>query len=197
MKLSRDFYTQKNVTAIAKDLLGKVIVCKAEAKLSSGIIVETEAYSFKERGCHAYNNKRTARNEIMFGDGGFAYVYLCYGIHHLFNVVTNRSGCAEAVLVRAIEPLQGIEGMLSRRGMSKVKHSLSSGPGKLTQALGIDIAYNALDLLGNKLWIEDSGINYTRKQIQSSERIGIDYAGSDARLKWRFTVKDSPWLSRV
>ena len=117
MKLSEDFYQRANVVKIARDLLGKVLFTRIDGIVTGGIIVETEAYSWKERGCHAYGARKTPRNAIMFREGGFAYVYLCYGIHHLFNVVTNRAETPEAVLVRALEPLQGIEEMKNRRNM--------------------------------------------------------------------------------
>lgn len=196
MKLDKDFYLRNNVLAVAKELLGKVIICKEGRKIASGMVVETEAYSFKERGCHAYQNKRTARNATMFNEGGHAYVYLCYGMHHLFNIVTNREGYAEAVLIRAIEPLEGIEWMMARRGMERLKPTLTSGPGKLTQAIGINKKHNGLDLTGKQLWLEDRGILHKKSQIETSARIGIDYAGADALLPWRFTVKDSIWLSK-
>jgi DNA-3-methyladenine glycosylase len=195
MKLKPSFYYRKNVTTIARDLLGKVLITSVEGKISSGIIVETEAYSWKERGCHAYHGRKTLRNEVMFDAGGKAYVYLCYGMHHLFNVVTNREGIAEAVLVRAVEPLQGVEIMIERRGDVPF-HQLTSGPGKLTRALGIDRSWNGKVLWNDDVWIEDIGRKVSARQLEVSKRIGIDYAGEDANLLWRFSIRDNKWVSR-
>ncbi len=195
MKLQPSFYHRRNVTTIARDLLGKVLITSIKGQVSSGIIVETEAYSWKERGCHAYNGRKTLRNEVMFDAGGKAYVYLCYGMHHLFNVVTNREGIAEAVLIRAVEPLQGMEIMIERRGDVPV-HQLTSGPGKLTRALGIDRSWNGKVLWNDEVWIEDIGRKVFGKQLKVSKRIGIDYAGEDANLLWRFSLRDNKWVSR-
>lgn len=195
MKLEESFYQRKNVVEVARDLLGKELLTKINRKITGGIIVETEAYSFTERGCHAYNNKKTKRNEVMFEPGGVSYVYLCYGIHHLFNVVTNQSGLADAVLIRAIEPTQGQSIMLNRCNQKSINH-LTSGPGKLTKALGILRDHNGTDLLGNTVWIDDIGYKLKPTQIRASARIGIDYAGSDAKLPWRFTIKNNPWISK-
>lgn len=193
MKLTNSFYQGENVQKIARQLLGKVIVTRINKILTSGIIVETEAYSYKEKGCHAYNNLRTPRTEIMFQDGGVAYVYLCYGIHHLFNIVTNVADKAEAVLLRAVEPIEGEATMIKR---SKSKNRITSGPGKLTKALGIDRSFNGKQLTHNEVWLEDRGIKITQRQIVSTKRIGIDYAAEDADLLWRYYIKDNAWISR-
>jgi DNA-3-methyladenine glycosylase len=196
MKLDRDFYQRDDVVEISRELLGKVLVTRVGGVTTSGIIVETEAYSWKERGCHAYGAKQTPRTAVMFKPGGRAYVYLCYGMHHLFNVVTNREGVADAVLVRALEPLEGIQAMIARRG-DKVKfHHLTSGPGKLTRSLGIDRSLNGKLLSDNEIWIED-GKRIPSSQVEVSKRIGIDYAGEDALLPWRFTIKGNPWVSKA
>lgn len=197
MKLSEDFYQRTNVVKIAKDLLGKVLLTNIDGVVTGGLIVETEAYSWKERGCHAYGQRKTQRNAIMFDKGGFSYVYLCYGIHYLFNVVTNRPETPEAVLVRALEPLSGLEEMKIRRGKLQSQFHLTSGPGKLTKALGIDRTFNGKSLLDDEIWIEDPGTKVADKNIIASERIGIDYAGEDARLPWRFSLKGNPWVSRT
>lgn len=196
MKLSEDFYQRANVVKIARDLLGKVLFTRIDGVVTGGIIVETEAYSWKERGCHAYGARKTPRNAIMFREGGFAYVYLCYGIHHLFNVVTNRAETPEAVLVRALEPLQGIEEMKNRRNMLHNNFHLTSGPGKLTKALGIGRSFNGKSLMDDEIWIEDPGTKLASSRIVASERIGIDYAGEDALLPWRFSVKGNSWVSK-
>ena len=196
MKLKEDFYRRADVVNIAKDLLGKVLYTKVDGVVTGGTIVETEAYSWKERGCHAYGARKTDRNAIMFDKGGYSYVYLCYGIHYLFNVVTNREETPEAVLIRALEPLTGIEFMKDRRGMSHMGFHLTSGPGKLTKALGIGRSFNGKSLLDDEIWIEDPGTKLAAKSIVASERIGIDYAGEDARLPWRFSVKGNVWVSK-
>lgn len=196
MKLSEDFYQRANVVKIARDLLGKVLFTRIDGVVTGGIIVETEAYSWKERGCHAYGARKTPRNAIMFREGGFAYVYLCYGIHHLFNVVTNRAETPEAVLVRALEPLHGLEEMKNRRNMLQNNFHLTSGPGKLTKALGIGRSFNGKSLMDDEIWIEDPGTKLASSRIVTSERIGIDYAGEDALLPWRFSVKGNSWVSK-
>jgi len=192
MKLSLDFYLRKNVVLIAKQLLGKILVTKIDGIITSGMIVETEAYSYKEKGCHAFKGM-TKRNEVMFSNGGIAYVYLCYGVHQMFNVVTNEKGKAEAVLIRALQPMQGIEMMMQRMKTDFTKR-ITSGPGKLTKALGIDRTLNGKELSGNEIWIEDNTVK--PKEIVSSARIGIDYAGEDALLPWRFTIDENEWVSK-
>jgi DNA-3-methyladenine glycosylase len=196
MKLPEDFYQRTNVVKIARELLGKVLVTNIEGVVTSGIIVETEAYSWKERGCHAYGARKTPRNAIMFEKGGYAYVYLCYGMHHLFNVVTNIPGVADAVLIRALEPLEGLTEMKIRRGRLANPFHLTSGPGKLTKALGIDRKLNGKFLLDNEVWIEDGGRKIPPSGVEASARIGIDYAGEDAKLPWRFTIKGNQWISK-
>lgn len=196
MKLSEAFYQGDDVVKIARDLLGKGLFTSINGVTTGGIIVETEAYSWKERGCHAYNARKTDRNAIMFEKGGHAYVYLCYGIHYLFNVVTNVSGTADAVLIRALEPLTGIKEMQLRRGELTNHYSLTSGPGKLSKALGINRSLNGKNLLHNEVWIEDLGKKIVKKDIEVSKRIGIDYAGDDAHLPWRFNIKGNKWVSR-
>ena len=197
MKLTDTFYQRRNVVKIARDLIGKVLFTNVDGIITGGVIVETEAYSWKERGCHAYKAKKTPRNSIMFEKGGYAYVYLCYGMHYLFNIVTNRETVPEAVLIRALEPLQGVEEMQIRREKIINPYHLTSGPGKLTKALGIDRKWNGKYLLGNEIWIEDFGQQLPTKDIEASQRIGIDYAGEDAKLPWRFTFKGNLWVSKL
>lgn len=196
MKLKEDFYQRADVVKIARELLGKGLFTKIDGVITGGIIVETEAYSWKERGCHAYGARKTSRNAIMFEKGGYAYVYLCYGIHFLFNVVTNRPDTPEAVLIRALQPLEGIDRMRFRRNINNRDLHLTSGPGKLTKALGIGRTFNGKFLLDDEIWIEDLGTKLAKRYIEASERIGIDYAGEDARLPWRFSVKENDWVSK-
>lgn len=189
--LQQSFYRQGDVTEIARALLGKVLVSRHGKRMTSGIIVETEAYSWQERGCHAYGNKMTPRNAAMFEAGGILYIYRCYGIHNLLNVVTGQQGMGEAVLVRALEPIKGLKWMEERTGNSQ---RVTSGPGKLTKAMGITTDLNGSDLNSSPVWIEDQGITF--RQISTGPRIGIDYAGADADLPWRFWVAKNPWVSR-
>ena len=197
-KLPLEFYTREDVVAVAKELLGKELVTNFDGQLTSGIITETEAYRAPDdRACHAYNNRRTPRTEIMFHQGGCAYIYLCYGIHHLFNVVTGPKDMAHAVLIRAIEPLRGMDIMQERRGqVSKpVKTSLTTGPGAMSQALGLHYRLTGQDLMDNKsaVWIEDSAFEFKSNNIASGKRIGVDYAGVCAEWPWRFWLKNSKW----
>lgn len=196
MKLENSFYCNTDVVDISKKLIGKVLVTNLSNHLTSGIIVETEAYAgIFDKASHAFNNKRTKRTEIMYKNGGIAYVYLCYGIHNLFNVITNVKDVPHAVLIRAIEPLEGIKEMYRRRKISN-KYRLTDGPGKLTQALGIDKNCNGKSLQSDTIWIQDTGIKFLEKDILSSTRIGVDYAGKDAKLLYRFHVKDNKWVSQ-
>ena len=183
-KLPRSFYARPDVVAIARELLGKVLVTHFDGITTSGVITETEAYmGAGDRASHAHGGKVTPRNNVMYGEPGVAYVYLCYGIHHLFNVVTNVPGIAHAVLVRAIHPLQGKEVMLQRR---KTKTLTTGGPGTLTQALGIHTRDTGTDLLEDLITIEDHRIIVPNKEVIIGPRIGVDYAGDDALLPYRF-----------
>jgi len=130
--LSKSFYTRKDVIKIAKELLGKIIITYFDGELTAARITETEAYNGAvDKASHAYNNKRTKRTEIMYANGGAAYVYLCYGIHHLFNIVTNLNGTPHAILIRSAEPITGIDIMLKRTGKNKLDNTLTSGPGNV------------------------------------------------------------------
>ena len=189
MILPDDFYACPDVTYVAKQLLGKVLCTRIDGILTSGIISETEAYSGRnDKACHANNGKRTPRTEVMFGPPGHAYVYLCYGIHHLFNVVTNRKGLADAVLVRSVVPVDGLDIIKERRMISGEK-SLTDGPGKLSEALGVKTTMSGHKLAKDPLWIEDRGINTDQNTVQQTTRIGVDYAGEDAKKPWRYTAR--------
>lgn len=197
-KLSRDFYLNTDVVQAARDLLGKVLYTYVDDEVSAGVIVETEAYcGATDKACHAYPNKRTKRTETMFQIGGTAYVYLCYGIHHMFNVVTNVKDTADAVLVRGVEPLEGLELMKTRRKLKKPGTNLTAGPAVLAQALGITTSDDMTDLLDDKIWLEDHGNTYSSDEVIASPRVGIDYAGDDALLPWRFRVKHNKWCSKA
>lgn len=195
-KLGIEFYKRKDVVKIAKELLGKILVTNWKGIITSGRIVETEAYAgVIDKASHASGGRRTARNEIMYGEGGYAYVYLCYGIHHLFNVVTNFEDVPHAILIRALDPLEGISEMLLRTNKKKLDNTLTRGPGNVSKALGIFTKHSGLSLIGNKIYIVDDGGNYSKKEIAASPRIGVDYAGADALLPYRFYVKGNPYVS--
>jgi len=191
--LKKTFYLDSDIILLSKLLLGKVIETNIDNKKTSAIIVETEAYAgIHDKASHSYQNKKTIRNQNMFKEGGIAYIYLCYGMHSLFNVVTNLKNHPQAILIRAVEPIKGIHHMEKRRNQ-KISYNLTSGPGKLTQALGIQLKDNGSLLNGPLILIKDIGININ--QIKSSPRIGVSYAKDDALKPWRFRIKDNKWCS--
>jgi DNA-3-methyladenine glycosylase len=191
MKLKLDFYTRSNVLQIAKEILGKILVTNINGQLTSGIIVETEAYNgIYDKACHAYGGKVTPRNKVMYEEGGISYVYFCYGMHYLFNVVTNQKNIPDAVLIRGIIPYKGKEFIFQRISEKSMKKGVLNGPGKVTKALQIDKKLNGESLLGKKIWIEDDNIKINKKDIVVTPRIGVDYAGDDALLPYRFLLKD-------
>ncbi|PWS33467.1 DNA-3-methyladenine glycosylase [Pedobacter paludis] len=197
MKLNPEYYLNQDAVFLAKDLLGKVLYTKINDQITAGIIVETEAYfGVKDKASHAYGGRRTNRTETMYGKGGIAYVYLCYGMHNLFNVVSSVKDEPHAILIRAIEPLVGKDIMEERRNMPFTKGAISSGPGSAAKALGIDRSFNAKDLNGTEIWIEDQSINYTENEISISPRVGIAYAQEHALLPWRFFVKGNKYVSK-
>jgi DNA-3-methyladenine glycosylase len=196
MKLSPGYYQQPDTLGLARDLLGKVLVTRIDGHVTSGMIVETEAYlGTSDRACHAYGGRRTSRTEVMYARGGVAYVYLCYGIHHLFNVVTHLAGEPHAILIRGIEPLDGIATMLARRGATTLKPTLTAGPGALTQALGISTAHTGLSLCSDAVYLEDRGVGFADNLVMRSPRVGVGYAKEDALLPYRLRVLGSPWTS--
>jgi DNA-3-methyladenine glycosylase len=195
-KLAREFYTRSNVVTVARDLLGRLLVVPtAGGKRVSGKIVEVEAYRGpQDRAAHSYGGRRTKRTETMYGIGGTAYVFFVYGMYYQFNVVTSSAEAPHAVLIRAVEPVEGIELMRKRR-RGQPDHNLTNGPGKLCIALGIDRRLDAADLLGNCVWLEE-GEKISRTRIATGPRIGIDYAEEWKDKPWRFWVKDNPFVSR-
>ncbi len=195
-KLPLQFYERSDVSLVAQELLGKVLVTNFDNTLTAGRIVETEAYNgIVDKASHAYNNRRTNRTEIMFGHGGVAYVYLCYGIHHLFNVVTNLQHVPHAVLIRAVEPVEGVPFMLERTGKLKAGFDLTRGPGNVSKALGISVKSTGSSLLGDEIFIADDGLTIAVKDIIVSARIGVDYASEDALLPYRFSVRNNKYVS--
>ena len=201
-KLKIEFYQRSDVLKIATELLGKILVTKwnrpdGYRDETSGRIVEVEAYNgVVDKASHAAGGRRTNRNEVMYGEGGVSYVYLCYGIHHLFNVVTNRRETPHAILIRALDPLKGIDVMLDRTGKKKFDHTLTKGPGNVSKALGISFRlHSGLSLVSKELFIADDGFEVNKKDIIASPRIGVDYAGKDASLPYRFFIKGNPFVS--
>jgi DNA-3-methyladenine glycosylase len=196
--LKRDFYTRTDTLRVARELLGKrLVVPSVEGVRVSARIVEVEAYlGVEDRAAHSYGGRRTRRTETMFGVGGTAYVFFVYGMHHQFNVVTGPEGLPHAVLVRAVEPEEGTELMRGRRPVSK-ERELTSGPGKLCRALGIDLTLDGQDLTkGGRVWLEETGVRFKPAQIASGPRIGVDYAAEDALKPWRFWVSGNEYVSR-
>lgn len=195
-KLPREFYTRSNVLTVARELLGKILVVPARGgRRVSGMIVEAEAYRGPhDRAAHSYGGRRTARTETMYGIGGTAYVFFVYGMYNQFNVVTNTIDNPHAVLIRALEPVEGIELMRKRR-KGQPDYNLTNGPGKLCIAMGIDRSLDAADLLGNKVWLEP-GRPISRARIATGPRIGIDYAEEWVDKPWRFWIKGNPYVSR-
>jgi DNA-3-methyladenine glycosylase len=190
VKLPASFYLRSDVVKIARELIGKQLYTSRDGVVTGGIITETEAYRGEiDRASHAYGGRRTPRTEIMYREGGRAYIYLCYGIHSLFNVVTNKENIPHAVLIRAIYPIENIEAMRKRRNKPKASaDKLCIGPGTVSVSLEIHFSETGKSLLGNEIWIEDKGLKIPSRMITSGPRIGVDYAGKDARLPYRFWV---------
>jgi DNA-3-methyladenine glycosylase len=195
-KLDNSFYDRPDVVRVARELLGKVLVTELEGGRTSGRIVEVEAYNGEvDRASHAWSGRRTRRTEVMYREGGTAYVYLIYGIHHLFNVVTNKKDIPHAVLVRALEPLEGIPLMLKRTGKVRLDHSLTRGPGNLSKAMGLATLHTGYSLFEGEIYIGDDGHRVRPAEIVATPRIGVDYAGPDALLPYRFFEKGNPYVS--
>ena len=195
MILNRSFYLGTDVVSIAKELLGKVLLTNSDDQITGGIITETEAYAgITDRASHAFDGRRTDRTEIMYQIGGTAYVYLCYGVHSLFNIVTNVENIPHAILIRAIKPVEGIPMILLRTGRNTLKKESTDGPGKVSKALGIHYKDSGIDLTmpvmnsQKQIWIEDRGIKIHPSEIMATPRIGVNYAGTDALLPYRFLI---------
>ena len=194
-KLPLSFYLRDDVIQIARELLGKVLVTNWDGELTSGRIVETEAYAGEgDKASHA-SKGRTDRTEVMFGEGGTAYVYLCYGIHQMFNLVTNKAGIPHAILIRAVEPIDGLDIMLERTGKKKADENITKGPGRVGKAFGFHTSQCGLSLQSDELYIADDGFKIAQNDIIASPRIGVDYAGDHAEWHYRFYLKDSKYVS--
>jgi DNA-3-methyladenine glycosylase len=194
--LSESYYCNEDVVFLAKDLLGKLIQVAHSDGIVSAFITETEAYAgVVDKASHAYNGRRTSRTEVMYQTGGVAYVYLCYGVHYLFNVVTGPENVPHAVLIRGVVPFEGVDLMVARRNLKTAHYKGFNGPGKLTSALGINITHNAARLTNGTIQILDTGIRIAENEIITSKRIGVDYAAEDALLPYRFQVTE-PWMAK-
>lgn len=181
---------------IAKELIGKIVVTNFNGLRTSGRIVETEAYTgLNDKASHAYNGKRTVRNEHMYAQPGTSYVYICYGIHQMFNVVTNERDIPDAVLIRALEPLEGIDVMLERSGKERLDHTLTRGPGNVAKALGMNKSHSGVSLTGDEMFIASDEMLIVEDSIGVSKRIGVDYAEEDASLLYRFFIKGNKYVS--
>jgi len=197
MKLTEEYYHTDAVVALSRDLLGKYLYTKIDGITTGGYIVETEAYKgIIDRASHAYGNRKTPRTSVIFEPGGIIYVYLCYGIHEMLNIVTSAKGQPHAILIRAVNPTDGIEAMQVRRNMPVSKNTITMGPGSVAKALGISRAINAVSLQSDTIWIEDKGLTFPDKDIAAVPRVGVDYAGEDALLPYRFFVKGNPYVSK-
>jgi len=197
-RLGIDFFESDDVVSISKSLLGKVLFSKNEEGITAGMIVETEAYKAPEdKASHAWNNRRTPRTEVMFGGAGIAYVYICYGIHHLFNIITGPEDVPHAVLIRGIEPVLGHELMLGRRKMTKLHPRLTAGPGSLSVAMAFHKRRTGMALYDEEssIWLEDHGSDIPESEVIASTRVGVESAGESAKLPWRFRIKGNRWAS--
>jgi DNA-3-methyladenine glycosylase len=195
-KLQATFFERADVVSITKELIGKILVTNFENKLTAGRIVEAEAYNGPfDKASHSYNNRRTKRTEVMYSNGGVAYIYLCYGIHQMFNIVTNVKDIPNAILIRALEPLAGIDIMLDRTNKKVHSFDLTRGPGNVAKALGLHTSQTGVSLQSNDLYIADDGFNYSEDEIIATSRIGVDYAAEDALLPYRFIVKSNKYVS--
>ena len=190
MRIPIDYFQQQDVIFLAKDLLGKTIFTNIDGQISGGMIVETEAYKgITDKASHAHGGKRTKRNEVMYAEGGVIYVYLCYGIHHLLNIVTGSKDVPDAILIRSILATHGEELILKRRKKTQMKPEITCGPGNVSEALGIKTKENGISLSEDKIWIEDRGVVIPETNLKVTPRIGVGYAQEDAFLPYRFVMK--------
>lgn len=195
-KLDLSFYDRPDVIQIARELIGKIVVTNIGHQLTSGRIVETEAYvGLVDRASHSFNGRRTARNEHMYAGPGTAYIYICYGLHQMLNAVTNKKDIPDAVLIRAIEPINGIDIMLARTGKPKPDHTLTRGPGNVGKALGVNKGMSGTPLTGERIYICDDGFAVPPDDLGNSRRIGVEGAGKDAALPYRFYFRNNPFVS--
>ncbi len=197
-KLKPEYYLNHDVIFLAKNLLGKILFTEKNGEITAGVITETEAYLGEDdKASHAYGGRRTLRTEAMYLPGGFCYVYLCYGIHHLLNIVISQKNDPKSILIRSVEPYLGLPVMERRRNMTASSKAISSGPGSVCKALGIDMTFNKKSLTGERIWIEESESSYNAEDIASTPRIGVDYAGEHAQLSLRFYLRNNRFVSKI
>jgi DNA-3-methyladenine glycosylase len=197
MKLPESFYRREDTVAIARELLGKCLFTEIDGLLCGGIIIETEAYiGPHDMGSHSYNNRRTTKNEMMYSEGGVVYMYICYGIHDMLNVVTGLEELSHAVLIRALQPEIGIDIMRMRRNISNNDLRLCQGPGALAKAIGVNKLHNGVSLQDGEIWIEDKGIIFTDEQITAAPRVGLNIPEPYKSIPWRFYVKGNKFVSK-
>ncbi len=195
-KLPQSFYDRNDVVTIARELLGKILVTNFDGQITSGSIVETEAYAaLVDKASHSFAGRRTGRNEHMYAAPATAYVYVCYGMHQMFNIVTNQKEIPDAVLIRAVEPLQGMDIMLQRTGKLKFDFTLTRGPGNVGKAFGINKKHSGLHLLDDEIFILDSNIMLDKSKVGVSKRIGVESAGADGLLPYRFYIRGNKYVS--
>lgn len=197
MKLPEEYYLSSDVVALSRDLIGKYLFTCIDGVTTGGYIVETEAYNgIIDKASHSYGNRITPRTKTMFEQGGIAYVYLCYGIHEMFNIVTSVAGQPHAILIRAIVPTDGLDEMMQRRNMDNLKPNITRGPGSVAKALGISRKINACSLQSDMIWVEDRGLHFDTSEVAAGPRIGVDYAGDDALLPYRFYLRGNAFVSK-
>jgi DNA-3-methyladenine glycosylase len=197
MILPETYFQSPDVVALSRDLIGKYLFTSIDDEITGGYIVETEAYAgVMDKASHAYGGRITPRTQTMYMPGGVSYVYLCYGIHEMFNIVTSVEGQPHAILIRAVQPTDGIDVMMRRRNMNTLKPNITKGPGSVAKALGISRKINAFSLQGDTIWVEDRGLTFADEAIAAVPRIGVDYAGDDALLAYRFYVKGNIYVSK-
>ena len=197
MKLPESYYHNPDAVALSRDLIGKYLFTCIDGELTGGYIVETEAYTgVNDKAAHSYGGRVTPRTQTMYLKGGVSYVYLCYGIHEMFNIVVAEEGQPHAILIRAVQPTEGLDIMMRRRNLDKPKPNITKGPGSVAKALGISRKINAVSLQSDVIWVEDRGLVFPDEEVAAGPRIGVDYAGEDALLPYRFYVKGNIYVSK-
>ncbi len=192
MKIPLSFYENQDVLAVARSLIGKSLLTYIDGVLTGGIISETEAYAGNmDKASHAYGGRRTQRTETMYRSGGCSYIYFTYGMHHLFNIVTSVQDDPQAVLIRGIIPTEGVDVQIKRRNQVKSIFQLANGPAKVCQALDITLKQNSISLLEDTIWLQSGNEIIKSENIITCPRVGVDYAGEDALLPYRF-ILDHP-----
>ncbi|MBK0382311.1 DNA-3-methyladenine glycosylase [Pedobacter sp. SD-b] len=195
MNLDNTFYHRNDTVKMAKELIGKFLFSNVDGKLTGGMIVETEAYMGSiDSSCHTFNNRKTERNATMFNRGGVSYMYVCYGIHDMLNIVTGDEGNSQVILVRAVEPKFGLDIMQQRRGQVPLNR-LAKGPGSLAKALGLNKSFDNSSLTDGLIWIENKGIEFLEKDIIESPRIGLSCPEPYFSIPWRFFLKGNKFVS--